>query len=101
MTASEQQVSQRYRFAAQPLQPGRANLRASTDPAAGDLIDETRENRAWAGWLGVPRYTFAAVFARGWDNWQSFRIFAPGFVLATEREKRAKAEVSVAGRLPT
>ncbi len=28
------------------------------------LVDETREYSTWAGWLGVPRYSFAAVFGR-------------------------------------
>ncbi|GLY89123.1 HAD family hydrolase [Actinoallomurus iriomotensis] len=59
------------------------------------LVDETRENAAWADWLGVPRHTFSAVLgalmARGRDASQVFEIFRPGFDLARERERREQA----------
>ncbi|MFJ6622064.1 HAD family hydrolase [Kitasatospora sp. NPDC091335] len=59
------------------------------------LVDETREYGTWADWLGVPRHTFVAQFgaviAQGLDYRETFRIFAPGFDLHEEREKRAAA----------
>ncbi|MFI9275155.1 HAD family hydrolase [Kitasatospora sp. NPDC052896] len=64
------------------------------------LVDETREYGTWADWLGVPRHTFVAQFgatiARGLDYRETFQVFAPGFDLYEEREKRAAA-----GRLET
>jgi HAD superfamily hydrolase (TIGR01549 family) len=61
----------------------------------GTILDESREFEAWADWFGVPRHTFSAVFgavlARG-QNWQeTFRVFRPGFDLATELERRSAA----------
>ncbi|MGH3942870.1 MAG: HAD family hydrolase [Pseudonocardiaceae bacterium] len=59
------------------------------------IVDETREYRTWADWLGVPRHTFSAVFgaviARGGDYREVFQCFRPGFDLVTERERRAAA----------
>ncbi|MFG2915930.1 HAD family hydrolase [Kitasatospora sp. NPDC048298] len=59
------------------------------------LVDETREYGTWADWLGVPRHTFVAQFgaviAQGRDYRETFQIFAPGFDLYEEREKRAAA----------
>ncbi|MFF4922649.1 HAD family hydrolase [Kitasatospora sp. NPDC001261] len=57
------------------------------------LVDETREYGTWADWLGVPRHTFVAqlgaVIAQGRDYRETFQVFAPGFDLSEEREKRA------------
>ncbi|GHF77290.1 hypothetical protein GCM10018790_64250 [Kitasatospora xanthocidica] len=59
------------------------------------LVDETREYGTWADWLNVPRHTFVSAFgatiARGLDYRETFQIFAPGFDLYAEREKRAAA----------
>ncbi|MFC7730798.1 HAD family hydrolase [Actinomadura keratinilytica] len=59
------------------------------------LVNETREYGTWADWLGVPRHTFSAVFgaiiARGSDYRETFQVFAPGFDLTEQREKRAAA----------
>ena len=59
------------------------------------LVDESREYGTWADWLGVPRHTFSAMFgaviARGLDYRETFRVFAPGFDLAQQREARAAA----------
>ncbi|MGW7584847.1 HAD family hydrolase [Kitasatospora sp. NPDC054768] len=59
------------------------------------LVDETREYGSWADWLGVPRHTFVAQFgaviAQGRDYRETFQVFAPGFDLHEEREKRAAA----------
>ncbi|WP_049653656.1 HAD family hydrolase [Kitasatospora sp. MY 5-36] len=56
------------------------------------LVDETREYGTWADWLGVPRHTFVAqlgaVIAQGRDYRETFQVFAPGFDLSEEREKR-------------
>ncbi|HEU5157342.1 MAG TPA: HAD family hydrolase [Streptosporangiaceae bacterium] len=57
------------------------------------LVDESREYGTWADWLGVPRHTFSAMFgaviARGLDYRETFQVFAPGFDLTEQREKRA------------
>jgi HAD superfamily hydrolase (TIGR01549 family) len=57
------------------------------------LVDESREYGTWADWLGVPRHTFSAMYgaviARGLDYRETFQVFAPGFDLAEQREKRA------------
>ncbi|MFE4975977.1 HAD family hydrolase [Kitasatospora sp. NPDC056651] len=59
------------------------------------LVDETREYGTWADWLGVPRHTFVAQFgaviAQGRDYRETFQVFAPGFDLYEERERRAAA----------
>lgn len=54
-------------------------------------MDETREYGTWADWLGVPRHTFAFVFAQGRDYREVFREFRPGFDLYERREVRAAA----------
>src|SRR4051812_35555650 len=57
------------------------------------LVNETREYGTWADWLGVPRHTFSAMFgaviAQGRDYRETFQVFAPGFDLSEQREKRA------------
>jgi HAD superfamily hydrolase (TIGR01549 family) len=57
------------------------------------LVNETREHGTWADWLGVPRHTFSAMYgaiiARGLDYRETFQVFAPGFDLVEQREKRA------------
>jgi N-acetyl-D-muramate 6-phosphate phosphatase len=59
------------------------------------LVDETRENAAWADWLGVPRHTFSAVLgglmARGRPLDEVFALFRPGFDVALERTRREAA----------
>lgn len=56
------------------------------------LIDDTREWRAWADWLGVRQHTVSAlvglVTAQGRDNADALKLVRPGFDMATEREKR-------------
>ena len=70
-------------------------LRAVFFDVGETLVDETREYGTWADWLGVPRHTFSAVFgaviARGGDYRETFEYFQPGFDLAAERERRARA----------
>ncbi|WP_235834443.1 HAD family hydrolase [Actinomadura logoneensis] len=59
------------------------------------LVNETTEYGTWADWLGVPRHTFSAMFgaviASGLDYRETFQMFAPGFDLTEERQKRADA----------
>src|SRR5437870_4915630 len=59
------------------------------------IVDESREYGTWADWLGVPRYTFSAVFgaviACAGDYRDTFRVFRPGFDLAEQRQRRAAA----------
>lgn len=59
------------------------------------LLNETTEYGTWADWLGVPRHTFSAMFgaviARGLDYRETFQMFAPGFDLTEERQKRTAA----------
>lgn len=59
------------------------------------IVNESHEYGTWADWLGVPRHTFSAIFgaviARGGDYRETFQVFAPGFDLATERQRRADA----------
>ena len=59
------------------------------------LIDESREYRTWADWLGVPPHTFSAmlgaVIARGGDYQEVFQHFRPGFDLEKERQARLDA----------
>ncbi len=46
------------------------------------LVDETREYRTWADWLGVPRHAFSAVFgaviASGRDYREAFQASGLG-----------------------
>jgi FMN phosphatase YigB (HAD superfamily) len=59
------------------------------------LIDDTREWRRWADWLGVRQHTLSAliglVTAQGRDNADALHILRPGFDMATERQKREDA----------
>lgn len=59
------------------------------------LIDDTREWRAWAQWLGVRQHTLSAlvglVTAQGRDNADALRLLRPGFDMETERQKREAA----------
>ena len=72
-------------------------LRAVVFDIGETLIDETTEYGAWADWLGVPRYTFSAMFgaviALGDDYRDTFQHFRPGFDLAVERLRREEAGV--------
>jgi HAD superfamily hydrolase (TIGR01662 family) len=79
--------------------PDRVGVKLRIDAVFFDvgetIVDETREYGTWADWLGVPRHTFSAVFgaviARGGDYRETFQFFRPGFDLAAERERRARA----------
>ncbi|HZB33210.1 MAG TPA: HAD family hydrolase [Streptosporangiaceae bacterium] len=59
------------------------------------LVDDTREWRVWADWLGVPAHTVSAlvgaVTARGLDNVEALRLIKPDFDLAAERALREEA----------
>ncbi|MEV5826729.1 HAD family hydrolase [Spirillospora sp. NPDC052242] len=59
------------------------------------LVDDTREWRAWADWLGVPAHTMSAlvgaVTAQGRDNADALRLIRPGLDLPTERRAREDA----------
>lgn len=59
------------------------------------LLDDSREWRAWADWVGVSPHTFStvlgAVTAAGRDNAETFEYFRPGFDLARERQLREEA----------
>jgi beta-phosphoglucomutase-like phosphatase (HAD superfamily) len=60
------------------------------------LVDETRENCAWADWLGVPRHTFSTVYgaliAEGRALTEIF-LSHPGFDISRERELRAQSGI--------
>ncbi len=58
------------------------------------LVDETRAWGEWADWMGVPRFTFFAVFgaaiARGWHHRRVFREIDPTFDFdAATRDREA------------
>jgi len=59
------------------------------------LIDDSREWRAWADWVGVPAHTISAlvgaVTAMGHDNAKVFEYIRPGFDLVHERQLREDA----------
>ncbi|PWW53120.1 HAD family hydrolase [Actinokineospora spheciospongiae] len=59
------------------------------------LIDDSREWRAWADWVGVPAHTISAlvgaVTAMGRDNAAVFEYIRPGFDLHHERQLRENA----------
>jgi hypothetical protein len=61
------------------------------------LVDETRENCAWADWLGVPRHTFSAVYGctdrRGTRLDGDIPDLPPGFDISRERELRARSGI--------
>ena len=59
------------------------------------LVDETPSWSAWADWLGVPRFTLAAVIgglvARGQDHRDAVRLLLPGRTFEGERAARNAA----------
>ncbi|WP_067471565.1 HAD family hydrolase [Actinomadura hibisca] len=59
------------------------------------LVNDTREWRAWADWLGVPPHTVSAlvgaVTAQGRDNADALRLIRPGIDIAAERAAREAA----------
>jgi FMN phosphatase YigB (HAD superfamily) len=59
------------------------------------LMDESRVWAAWADWLGVPRFTFMAMFGaiidRDEDHLQVFQRFRPGLDVVAEQQRRADA----------
>jgi FMN phosphatase YigB (HAD superfamily) len=59
------------------------------------LMDESRVWAAWADWLGVPRFTFMAVFGaiidRDEDHLQVFQRFRPGLDVVAEQQRRIDA----------
>ena len=65
--------------------------------AGETLIDETRQWRLWADWLGVPHPVFLSalqeVIQRGEHHHRVFELLRPGFNLAAAREERRKAGV--------
>lgn len=56
------------------------------------LVDETGQWTAWAGWLGVPLFTLMAtvggLLERGVPFAQAFGLFAPGFDIDAEIDRR-------------
>ncbi|MBO2453758.1 HAD family hydrolase [Actinomadura barringtoniae] len=67
-------------------------IRAVVFDVGETLIDDTREWRAWADWLGVPPHTMSAlvgaVTAQGRDNADALRLIRPGLDVAAERRAR-------------
>jgi HAD superfamily hydrolase (TIGR01549 family) len=59
------------------------------------LVDDTREWRAWADWIGVPLHTLSAlvgaVTVEGRDNADALRIIRPGIDTTAERRARIAA----------
>ncbi len=59
------------------------------------LVDDTREWRSWADWLGVPAHTMSAlvgaVTAQGRDNADALRLIRPGLDVVKERRARQAA----------
>ncbi|MFC5749532.1 HAD family hydrolase [Actinomadura rugatobispora] len=59
------------------------------------LVDDTREWRAWADWLGVRPHTMSAlvgaVVSQGRDNADALRLIRPDIDLAAERQARIAA----------
>nr|WP_243710997.1 HAD family hydrolase [Actinomadura sp. KC216] len=59
------------------------------------LVDDSREWRAWADWLGVPPHTMSAlvgaVTAQGRDNADALRLIRPELDVAVERRARIAA----------
>jgi HAD superfamily hydrolase (TIGR01549 family) len=70
-------------------------IRAVVFDVGETLIDDTREWRAWAKWLGVRQHTLSAlvglVTGQGRDNADALRLLRPGFDMAAERQKREAA----------
>ncbi|GAA2106837.1 HAD family hydrolase [Actinomadura alba] len=67
-------------------------IRAVVFDIGETLVDDTREWRAWAEWLGVPPHTMSAlvgaVTALGRDNADALRLVRPGLDIAAERHAR-------------
>lgn len=72
-----------------------ALVRAVVFDVGETLVDESGYFGAWAGWLGVPRHTFSAVFgaviSAGRDHRDVFAHFRPGFDLEHEQHLRRAA----------
>ena len=72
-------------------------VKAVVFDAGETLINESRQWRMWAEWLGVPDHAFfavlGAVIERGEHHRRVFEILKPGFNLEEEREKRRQAGV--------
>lgn len=70
-------------------------IRAAVFDVGETLIDDTREWRAWAKWLGVPSHTVSAlvgaVTAQGRDNAEALRLIRPGLDVRAERLARETA----------
>ena len=67
-------------------------IRAVVFDVGETLVDETRAWGAWADWMGVPRFTFFAVYgaviARGWHHRRVFQEIDPTFDFDAERRDR-------------
>lgn len=70
-------------------------LRAVFLDVGETLLDETTLWEGWADWLGIPRFTFAALFGaaieRGEDRLRVFEMLRPGFDLEAERQRRIES----------
>jgi FMN phosphatase YigB (HAD superfamily) len=59
------------------------------------LVDETRHWSLWAGWMGVPTFTFfaamGAVIERGLHHREVFELLRPGFDPEAEIARRVAA----------
>ena len=70
-------------------------IRAVVFDVGETLVDETRAWGAWADWMGVPRFTFFAVYgaviARGWHHRRVFQEIDPTFDFDAERRAREAA----------
>ena len=65
--------------------------------AGETLVNESRQWRLWADWLGVPPSVFFSVLQeviqRGEHHHRVFELLRPGFDIAAAREERRKAGV--------
>ncbi|MCW2913128.1 MAG: hydrolase [Actinomycetia bacterium] len=70
-------------------------IRAAVFDVGETLLDDTREWRAWADWLGVPAHTVSAlvgaVTVQGRDNAEALRLIRPGLDVNAERRARENA----------
>ncbi|MEU6034500.1 HAD family hydrolase [Actinomadura sp. NPDC047616] len=70
-------------------------IRAVVFDVGETLLDDTREWRAWAEWIGVPLHTLSAlvgaVTAQGRDNADALRLIRPDLDVAAERRAREAA----------